>query len=109
MGRWAQARRRGGGPPGPAAALITILSVENDETTWKVTFSGDVTINGGEVPDGFMEVDGFEVTAVSSLSPTVKFVTTDGVAYVPGLVWELTAQPGWLLTPVRIPQSGLTT
>lgn len=111
MGRYAQRRLRGGGgaPPPPVVTPVSILDVRSEGTDWDVTFSGPVTFNGANVPDSQLQVDGFDVSAVSQPGPLTHLtIETAGVVYSSGLAWVLAAQPAWLLTPIVGPDAGVT-
>jgi hypothetical protein len=58
MGRYAQRRRSGGGPPG-APPLIQILEARADGTEIYVLYSGNVTDSDFELTD-FEFTDGFQ-------------------------------------------------
>lgn len=112
MGRWAQRRLRGGGPaagPGVTPNAVSILDVRSTGTNWAITFSGPVTINGAAVPDSGLQVDGFDVSAVSVFAADILSVETAGVTYASGLAWVLASQPAWLVTPIIGPDAGVTT
>jgi hypothetical protein len=112
MGRWSQARRRGGGGPVPtAAASIQLLSVAaTGPTTYTLTFNAPVTTNGGDGND-----PGFQVATqnpnAGAVGPatglTVDLEYGDGASA--GQDWVLASQPGWLTTSVDLPAAGTTT
>lgn len=91
-------------PPTP----VSIVDVHGEGTDFIVTFSGPVTIDAGEVPDSFLNISGASVTAITGHAGAVISIETDGGDYSSGLPWELTGQPGWLLTPIAGTQSGTT-
>lgn len=107
MGRYAQARRRGGGPPVPTEVPGTILSVvvQNDPHEVVVTFNIPISIDSGPLPDGGFSLDGIPPIAVSQVDGpnTVRCFQADPVPLGGGA--GLSFQPNWLLTSVPTPQT----
>jgi hypothetical protein len=84
MGRWAQRRVRGGGPPAPVTGLLRIVSGEFlDEGACNLTYNGPIdatSLNAGDFHDTDNITDGFSLTQVS---PTViRLEWFDGVTAI---------------------------
>lgn len=111
MGRWAQRRTRGGGgvpTAAPALTPVTLIDVQSAGTDFICQFDGPITTDPAAVPDSGLTIDGFDVTSVSPAAGSTCSINTAGGAITPGLLWDLISQPGWLLTPIAAPSSGLT-
>lgn len=109
MGRWAQRKRRGGGPGGGATPEppVTLLSITCDGTATEIlTFSGPVVTPGGAA-DSALQISGEDVGPFGGQTGTTINVITGG-GHIDGEPWALTAQPAWLTTPVVFPDSGTT-
>lgn len=107
MGRYAQARRRGGSQPVPVDVPGTILSVVVQKTPVEVvvTFNIPISIDSGPLPDAGWSLDGFPPTAVAQVDgpSTVRCFQADPVILGGGA--GLSFVPNWLLTPVPVPQT----
>jgi hypothetical protein len=83
-----------------------ILTVENDDdVTVRVTFSAPVTVTNGPTINGAFTVDSDPPSSVNQTSPTDVFLAV--TSSLPGLAWQLTAQPTWCSTPLAFPRSGV--
>lgn len=111
MGRYAQARRRGGSPPQPAPAppapvsLASVVWISGPDY-YEMNWSGPVTYDGSGGLDGF-DVNADPVFSCIQTGPTVlriQFVSQSGA----GQAWELTDQPTQISETVVQPDSGLT-
>ena len=113
MSHYAQHRRRGGSPPGPAAAPATtsIVSFNPDggdppRINWVINWSAPTTVDDGVAPDGNLFVDtSGGITAINIVGPFQTAITFVDPVDV-GAAWSMAAQPNWLVTPAGLPESG---
>lgn len=108
MGRYAQARRRGGSPPapaeGPPAALHLMQVLRLDETTVQLVFDGEITVDDSVTADG-ITVDGAQPVHVFSTGPTTA-TAQFFIEIIVGQAFECLAQPVWLAELLSVPVSG---
>jgi hypothetical protein len=112
MVRWAQRRVRGGGggpTTAPAPTPVSIVDVHADGTDWVLTFSGPVSCNTATADANFLVGDATFFQCDGAAGSLASGSDDGSAGYVPGLAWNLTAQPAWLNTPIAGPQTGTTT
>lgn len=112
MGRWAQAKRRGGGANGsnPTPPLVTIDAVVSSTlNAYQLQFSAPIVYDGSGTLNSFeIDVDP-AVTVLTGAGSTSILDVLMAVADGPGLTWLLSAQPPEISTPLVAVQSGTTT
>lgn len=110
MGRYAQAQRRGGGPPaGPSlAGGAVILSVATSGSTATLTFNAPIVVNAGVFSDSQFTVNGQapNFAAVAGANQIFLAFPLPVSAAVP---WALTGpRPAWTSTTLFAPAAGVT-
>jgi hypothetical protein len=85
-----------------------LLDVRGDGTDWVLTFDGPITVDPLAPVSSEFSVNGALTDAPPGSVGALCSLTDDGGSYVPGLPWDLSAQPPWLTTPIAGPQSGTT-
>jgi hypothetical protein len=95
MGRYAQNRRRGAGPPSPykSPPTITVVSVEAFAAKARFTFSSALSVFDAPTA-GRMTLDGQNVTAKHTISSTVFDFDGPG-PYSAGSIWNINEGSSW--------------
>lgn len=110
MGRWAQARRRGGGGGAPLLPLVTLLNATDlGGGVIELHFDSPVTLAAANVPDPVsLLYDGATTTVnvVAPNTPTTFNIQQDADPSAGGtLTWD--SQPPWIVNPVNLTTSVL--
>lgn len=105
MGRYAQRRRRGGGPIGAAAVLVSLTRTGFSQAT--ALFSIPVTLTSSFAVSG-LTAGGQTVTGVTLVAPASVALVFSGAIGAVGSAWAVSAQPSWLVQPTPFPVSGVT-
>lgn len=107
MGRWAQARRKGGGGAPPLLPVTILDVIEQDGNNVHVVFDRPVTFINSFTHDGAFNVAGVEPNDGVQVDTVTISVGVPGTNSGDG--WALISQPSWLLEPAPVPQSGVVT
>lgn len=107
MGRWAQARRRGGDAPEPPPAPPSPVSITSVNLTGGgvvANFDGPVTYNTG-ADDGAFTIATANVTTISQSGPNTLFYGLDATPSS-GDAWALNFQPSYIDETAITPEAG---
>jgi hypothetical protein len=107
MGRWAQRARRGGGGRSATTGLMIVEVLQDDATSYQVSFSGAAT-RTATAPGANMVINGQTIISTSQTdADTIKVNVTGPTSG--DLPWQLNGQLPWVTQAVTVPQTGLTT
>jgi len=107
MGRYAQARRRGGDapqPPPPPPSPVSVTSVNLTGGGVVANFDGAITLNANP-DDGSFTIATANVTAIAQVGPNSLFYSLDANPSS-GDAWSLAFQPSYIDETAVVPEAG---